>query len=88
MRFYNSNKKYNRMEMCNNDSLIVINSYLSFLPIIFVIFGVIIVILQVITQDYYKSQLEIICLNEKIEELDLEVGLLRKGTLGEEYKSQ
>ena len=73
--------------MCNNDYL-VINSYLSSLPIIFVIFGVIIVIIQVITQDYYKSQLEIICLNEKIEELDLEVGLLRKGTLGEEYKSQ
>jgi hypothetical protein len=53
-----------------------------------VIFGVIIVIIQVITQDYYKSQLEIICLNEKIEELDLEVGLLRKGTLGEDYKTQ
>jgi hypothetical protein len=76
------------MEMCNNDSIIVINSYLSSLPIILVIIGVIIVILQVITQDYYKSQLEIICLNEKIEELDLEIGLLRKGTLGEEYKSQ
>ena len=69
--------------MCNNDYQIVTSS----LPLICVVFGVIIVILQVITQDYYKSQLEIICLNEKIEELDLEMGLLRKGTLGDDTKA-
>ncbi len=68
--------------MCNNDYQIVTSS----LPFICVVFGLIIVILQVITQDYYKSQLEIIVLNEKIEELDLELGLLRKGTLGNSYQ--
>jgi hypothetical protein len=61
------------MEICNNDYLLVNSS----IPLICVVFGIIIVILQVITQDYYKSQLEIMVLNEKIEELDLELGLLR-----------
>ena len=69
--------------MCNNDYLIVNSS----LPLICVIFGVIIVILQVITQDYYKSQLEIIVLNEKIEELDLELGIMRKENIGNSHKS-
>jgi hypothetical protein len=65
--------------MCKNDELIIYYS----LPWICLVFGLIIVILQVITQDYYKSQLEIISLNEKLDELDLELGLLRKGTLGD-----
>jgi hypothetical protein len=34
-------------------------------------------LLLIMLHDYYKSQLEVILLNEKIEELDLELGLMR-----------
>lgn len=61
-------------DICNYDAFVLNSSF----PWICLVFGLIIVIMQVITQDYYKSQLEIIVLTEKMEQLDLELGLLRK----------
>lgn len=71
-------------DLCNYEDEFVLNSSV---PWIFLVFGIIIVIMQVITQDYYKSQLEIIALTEKMEELDLELGLLRSDAVLRQTKS-
>ena len=47
------------------------------LPLFCVLFGVFIILMRVLIHDYYETQLKVIVLEEEIERMDIEMGLMK-----------